>query len=115
MKSEKKTLLFGASPKPRDLPHFRQRHDKIRAALNVLPHVSVTNYDARVASQQEPYPPSWQKKNSTKFINNSTEKLYKNEIALNMDIIFMVKPDKSFVTKTGHFYLFVTDKYNLLI
>lgn len=108
MKLKEKLSLFGASPKPRDLPHFGQRHDKRRAALNVLPHVSVTNYGARVASQQEPYPPSWQKKNSTKFINNNTEKLHKNEIALNMDTFFMVKPDKSFVTKTGHFYLFVT-------
>ncbi len=75
MKLKEKLSLVGASPKPRDLPHFGQRHDKIRAVLSVLPYVSVTNYGARVASQQEPYPPNWQKKNSTKFINNRTKEL----------------------------------------
>ena len=28
--------------------------------------------------------------------------------ALNMETILMIKPDKSLITKTGHFYLFVT-------
>ena len=69
MKLKEKLSLVGASPKPRDLPHFGQRHDKIRAVLSVLPYVSVTNYGARVASQQEPYPPSWQNQDISIFNN----------------------------------------------
>ena len=30
------------------------------------------------------------------------------KFALNMGTVFMVKSDKSLITKTGHFYLFVT-------
>ena len=57
----------------------------------------------------EPYPPSWQGKNSINFTNKKTELLNKNEIVLNMETTFMVKPDKSRVTKTGHFYLLLTE------
>ena len=39
-----------------------------------------------------------------KFVENKIN----IKFALNMGTILMVKPDKLLVTKTGHFYLFVT-------
>ncbi len=56
----------------------------------------------------EPYPLSWQGKNIINFINKEIEILNKNEIVLNTETTFMVKPDKSRATKTGHFYLSLT-------
>jgi len=46
-------ILYGASPIPRDLTLYEQKHDKTRAVQkNTLPHASVTNSGAQVASQQ---------------------------------------------------------------
>ncbi len=46
-------ILYGASPIPRDLTLYEQKHDKTRAvSKKTLPHASVTSSGAQVASQQ---------------------------------------------------------------
>jgi len=47
-------IIMGLCPKPRDLTLYRQKHDEAGAAQVVLPHVFVTSFGARVASQQSP-------------------------------------------------------------
>ena len=44
----------------------------------------------------------------------STNNKMNIKFALNMETILMVKPDKSLISKTGYFYLFLTTfSYNL--
>jgi len=43
---------MGLCLKPRDLALSRQKHDEARAVQEILPHVFVTSFGARVASQQ---------------------------------------------------------------
>ena len=40
----------GQPPRPRDLTLYEQKHDKTRAVKKTLPHASVTNSGAQVAS-----------------------------------------------------------------
>ncbi len=42
----------GQPTNPRDLTHFRPKHAEKRAEQKALPHVSVTNFGAQVASRQ---------------------------------------------------------------
>ena len=42
----------GQPPNPRDLTHYRPKHVEKRAEQKALPHVSVANCGAQVASQQ---------------------------------------------------------------
>ncbi len=51
-------IIMGLCPKPRDLTLYRQKHGEKGQCKKTLPHVFVTSCGARVASQQEPYPPS---------------------------------------------------------
>ena len=45
-------ILYGASPIPRDLTLYEQKHGKKRTVQKTLPHASVTSFGAQVASQQ---------------------------------------------------------------
>jgi len=53
-KKELYPIIMGLCPKPRDLTLYGQKHDGARAVQKVLPHVFVTRFGARVASQQSP-------------------------------------------------------------
>jgi hypothetical protein len=53
-KKEFYPIIMGLCPKPRDLTLYRQKHDEARAVQEVLPHVFVTGFGARGASQQSP-------------------------------------------------------------
>ena len=44
----------GQPPNPRDLTLYGQKHDGKRAEQKALPHVPVTSFGARVASQHSP-------------------------------------------------------------
>jgi len=44
----------GQPPNPWDFPLYGQKHVKERAEQKALPHVSVTRFGARVASQHSP-------------------------------------------------------------
>ncbi len=51
MKGKTPILYGGQPPCPRDLPLYKQKHDKTRAVQKTLPHASVTSFGAQGASQ----------------------------------------------------------------
>jgi len=92
---------------PWDLPHYEQKHENRDSASYTAPMLMLPAMALRL-------PPGIAlssrlvMKNSMDLKDNKITFLSKNEFALNMDDIFMVKADNSCATKTGHFYLLLT-------
>ena len=92
---------------PWDLPHYEQKHGNRDSASYTAPMLMLPAMALRL-------PPGIAlssrlvMKNSMDLKDNKITFLSKNEFALNMDDIFMVKADNSCATKTGHFYLLLT-------
>ena len=97
-------ILYGASPIPRDLTLYEQKHGKARAVqkkhcpMLQLPVLALRLLLSRALSSKLVI------KNNMKLTGNKTKRL----ICPNMKTIIMVKADKSCATKTGHFYLSLT-------
>ncbi len=94
---------------PWDLPHYEQKHENrdsasYTAPMLLLPAVALRLLPSIALSSRLVM------KNSMDLKGNKRTILTKNEFALNMDDILMVKPDNSCATKTGHFYLLLTHR-----
>ncbi len=92
---------------PWDLPHYEQKHENrdsvsYTAPMLMLPVMALRLLPSIALSSMLVM------ENSMDLKDNKITFLIKNEFALNMDDIFMVKADNSCATKTGHFYLLLT-------
>jgi len=92
---------------PWDLSHYEQKHENrdsesYTAPMLMLPTMALRLLPSIALSSRLVI------KNSMNLKDTKRTILTKNESALNMEDIFMVKPDKSCATKTGHFYLLLT-------
>ncbi len=93
---------------PWDLSHYGQKHEKRDSASYTAPMLkspitALGLLPSRALSSELVM------KNSIDLKGNKRNILIENEFVLNMEDIFMVKADNSCATKTGHFYLSLTD------
>jgi hypothetical protein len=96
-------ILYGASPIPRDLTLYEQKHGKKgqckkHCPMLQLPVLALRLLLSRALSSKLVI------KNNMELKGNKTKRL----ICPNMKTIIMVKADNSCATKTGHFYLSLT-------
>jgi hypothetical protein len=94
---------------PWDLSHYEQKHGNRDSAsytvpMLLLPAMALKLLPSIALSSRLVM------KNSIDLKGNKRNILTKNEFALNMDDILMVKPDNSCATKSGHFYLLLTHR-----
>ena len=99
---------------PWDLPHYEQKHENrdsasYTAPMLLLPVMALRLLPSIASSSRLVM------KNNIDLKGNKRTILTNNEFALNMEDIFMVKAVNSCATKTGHFYLLLTEKISTII
>ena len=93
---------------PWDLPHYEQKHENRDSASHTAPMLMLAALALRLLPSIA-LSSRLVIKNSIDLKGNKRTILTNNKFALNMDDILMVKPDNSCATKSGHFYLLLTD------
>ncbi len=109
LKGKYQFIMVDSVPQtPWDLPHYEQKHENRdsvshTAPMLMLPIMALRLLPSIALSSRLVI------KNSIDLKDTKRTILTKNKFALNMEDILMVKPDNSCATKSGHFYLSLTD------
>jgi hypothetical protein len=98
---------------PWDLSHYEQKHENRDSVSHTVPMLLLPAMALRLLPSIA-LSSRLVMKNSIDLKGNKRTILTKNKFALNMEDILMVKADNSCATKTGHFYLLLTAKDQLL-
>lgn len=108
LKGKYQFIMVDSVPQtPWGLPHYEQKHENRDSVSHTAPMLMLPIMALRLLTSIA-LSSRLVMKNSIDLRGNKRNILAKNNFALNMEDIFMVKADNSCVTKTGHFYLLLT-------
>jgi hypothetical protein len=108
LKGKYQFIMVDSVPQtPWDLPHYEQKHENRDSASYTAPMFLLPAMALRLLPSIA-LPSRLVMKNNMDIKDNKRNILIKNESALNMEDVFMVKADNSCAPKSGHFYLSLT-------